>query len=386
LIPFPAAPAIRKVSDQTFAHLAAALSPPEVNVHLYDPQRIVMRSTMDKMPSMMSGVAEAESDAGPPLRIDEVRVVNQEAVGMYEVAVLAAGSPKALRGWMEDHEFRYPDGMETTIGDYVDSQWFFVAVKAKVGKESGISPRPGMRGVDTSFPSGGQFDGHVQAMGFRFPAEKPVIPMRLSVFNGDDTRNLIYMLSEEPVRVRGVRESLVVRQLAGERLYQNLTAPLDLRISGGTESQITGEWRKQVRALRDPTPYNGIAADLIRSDLLASRQDTLSLDFEEQEKELLRISESLGLRGDAIDTLHTEVTTQELSRNGSKRLRDLHGMTLTVIDGDFPQAHLADENLQFLSYRMDDAKNDESNYNRRPAGPSISVPIQVEEPNSIFPW
>lgn len=385
LIPFPSAPSIRKVSDETFTHLAAALSPPEVSVHLYEPRVRVARE-MSMMPSASFGAkASASSGDSGALRIDEVKVVNQEAVGMYEVAVLAAGSPKALRGWMKDHGFRYPGEMEQTVQEYVDAKWFFTAIKARVGKKSDVEPRPGMRASSTGLPAGSSFDGHVQAMGFRFPVDEPVVPMRLSVFNGDDSHNLMYFFAEESVRVRGLDSSLVVRQVPGHQIYDHLTEPLALKVTGGSESQIHENHRNQIRAARDPGKYNGVAKALLASDLYASRTESFSLDFEEEEKELLRISESLGLRGDAIDTLHHEVSKTSASAAEEIALRDLRDMTLTVFDGNFPQAYLADYNLRFTPYEMPEERNTEVAYHRKPAGPSFSFPIQHSGSNWV-PW
>ena len=45
----------------------------------------------------------------------QVKVIKQEAVGMYEVAVLAAGSAKALQLWIDDHGYKYPDGMDEAL-------------------------------------------------------------------------------------------------------------------------------------------------------------------------------------------------------------------------------------------------------------------------------
>ena len=44
LVPFSSAPAIRKVPDETFEHLAAAVDPPLVTVEFYEPHRNIVRS------------------------------------------------------------------------------------------------------------------------------------------------------------------------------------------------------------------------------------------------------------------------------------------------------------------------------------------------------
>ncbi|MFT5683364.1 MAG: hypothetical protein ACI8RZ_004295, partial [Myxococcota bacterium] len=102
LIPFPSPPAIRKLDDSTFAHIEAAIDPPTVNVHIYDPRRYMMESLgyADMAAPSAAAVPEGEEQN---LRYDEVRVIREEAVGMYQVAVLEAGSAAALSKWMANN-------------------------------------------------------------------------------------------------------------------------------------------------------------------------------------------------------------------------------------------------------------------------------------------
>ena len=96
LIPFPSVPAIRKVPDHIFPHLQAAIDPPEVVIDLRP--RIIAQLSARSNPRIPNLLGD---DA---LRFkDRVVVVKQEAVGMYEVAVLEAGSAKALKRWLDEH-------------------------------------------------------------------------------------------------------------------------------------------------------------------------------------------------------------------------------------------------------------------------------------------
>jgi len=375
LVPFPSPPAIRKIDDKTFDHIAAAVDPPVVSVHMYDDSR--RRSIATEWASDRMKSAAMEMDDGPMrLRRDQVKVLNQEAVGMYEVAVLAAGSPKALEKWMTQHAFQYPGGMEDVVEDYVQSRWVFVAIKAQVGGSGGTDPRPGMRSVDTGLPAGTSFDGYVQGMGFRFEVDAPVIPMRLSTFNGNDLHNRVYFLSEAPVKVHKIGGDLVRRQIHGRDLHRSLIASLDVEVHNGQANQITDEWWEQIEQLRDPSPYNGVARDLFASDLLAARGGELSLPFEEREKALLRISEGLGLRGAPIDALHDTVLSKERQEVLEGSLWDVRDLTLTVIDGDFPKQLLASENLQVEPYEMASSRNSPDVWNNQKPGPEIWVPFR----------
>jgi len=363
LIPFPSPPAIRKTADDTFTHLAAAVDAPVVTVDLNE------RIQYLKSVALSSSVRESRSkkkDGG--LKFDEVKVISQEAVGMYEVAVLEAGSSAALAKWMEDHEFRYPDGMDKVIEDYVAVSWAFVAIKAKVGAMPGVAPVPGMTGVNPKLPTGASFDGHVQGMGFRFKTESPVIPMRLSAFNEASARNLVYVLSESPVRIDGLDAGLVKRQVRGRDVWTNVNDLLPVKVVGGT---VTSAMLKQIDPQRDPTPYNGIAKELFAADILAATSGELALPFEEAEKDLLRISEGFGLRGPQIDALHGVELAQQRSDVLGDAIASLDEMTLTVLDGDFDAKYTAANNLDLVPWTMDQGQNTTANWNRQPTGPYI---------------
>lgn len=242
LIPFPSPPAIRKIEDNVFAHIEGALAPPKVRVTIQKyrprPRRSARRS---------SGMKKSKSSAAPSLRYDEVRVLSEEAVGMYQVAVLEAGSSAALQRWMDTHGYRYPAGMEKVTDDYVGDRWCFVAIKATVGQAPGVRPQAGMRKTDVKLPDDATFDGHVQGMAFRFAAEEPVIPMRLSVFNGKDPRNVVYVVAETPVKINGVSEGMVLQQMKGEKLHHNLMEKLELVVTGNQKS-LSEETKKTLKS------------------------------------------------------------------------------------------------------------------------------------------
>ena len=362
LIPFPNPPEIRKIADNLFEHVANAIDPPEVVVDL----------RIRRM--MMRGAGVAVPNAAPKERAmrfdkDEVRVLKQEAVGMYEVAVLEAGSATALKRWMDENGYQYPDGMDKVTDDYVEDGWCFVAVKTKVGQKEGVDPQPGARQVQPELPDGSVFDGNVQGMGFRFKSERLVVPMRLSAFNEGDLRNVVYLLTDGPRKIRAIPEEYVVRQIPGQELIDNVTNPLPLRIIGGTEKDIPEYQRKTLPTRRNPVPKNGIAKELFASDLLAVSTGELSLRHEEEEKELLRIGEHFGLRGAAIDTENADALQDQRQQTTDRGLEMLKGMTLTVVDGDFPREVIARDNLSFAEYQMPAVRNTPLKYEAPRFGP-----------------
>ena len=359
LIPFPTPPAIRKVPDNVFSQIAAAVDPPEV--------------VIDLLPRPEDQASEAFDDADGGLAFggeggidkNEVRVLKKEAVGMYEVAVLAAGSAKALKKWIDENGFNYPDGMDEVCDEYIDDRWCFVAVKTKVGQKQGVDPQPGQRTVKNKLPSGSVFDGFVQGMGFRFKTDKLVVPMRLSAFNDGELRNIVYLLTDGPRKIRSIPEEYVVRQLTGKQLMKNVTDPLPLRIIGGTEKDLQKWHLTNLKQRRDPTSHNGVAKNLFAADLLAVSSGQLNLPHEEQEKQLLAIGERLGLRGTEIDALNTEALKEESKKTVAAGLKHLEGMTLTVVDGDFPREVLGQQNLTFAEYKMPARRNKAEAYDAK---------------------
>jgi Uncharacterized protein conserved in bacteria (DUF2330) len=365
LIPFPAIPELRKVSDNIFPHLRAAIDPPEVTVYVF---------RGGPVGGFGGGFGNKTKSEAAPLQVakraDVVRVVKEEAVGMYEVAVLEAGSAKALNKWMDDHGYKYPKGMDKACEDYVKIGWCFVAVKTKVSGKKAVDPKPGMRRVKAGLPHGATFDGNVQAMGFRFRSKRLVVPMRLSTFNEGDLHNIVYVLTDSPQKIRSVPEEYVVRQILGGDLYINVTNPLPLRIIGGTAKDLQPWQKKNLPAQRNPVPHNGAARDLFAADLLAVSTGQLSHPHEEKEKMLLRIGESLNLRGSEIDKLNEGALADEREKIVHKALKDVKGMTLTVIDGSFPREVLANQNLAFTTYRMPARRNDAKYYDAKTKRPA----------------
>ena len=369
LIPFPSPPAMRKVDDNIFAQVAAAVEPPEIVANVWRGRRFRRsKSAQGAAPSM-----DAEgADEDDKLSFNTVRVVNREAVGMYDVAVLEAGSAMALKRWMDKNGFRYPKGMDKVTQEYVDIGWFFVAVKTQVGDKSGVNPRPGMRKAKPRLPKNASFNGAVQAMGFRFKTKELVVPMRLSAFNAGKLRNIVYVLTDKPSRIKRIPKRYVVRQISGRELYRNITGPLPLRVFGGTFKDLTKNQRQQLKTNRKPDRYNGIAKDLFAGDMLAIRRGRLSNPIEEKEKQLLAIGESLGLRGKNIDALHRTELKKQTGRAEARALRTIRNMHLTVIDGEFQREVLAKENLKFASYRMPRHRNNKRSYDASQARPGSS--------------
>ncbi|MCC6149043.1 MAG: DUF2330 domain-containing protein [Planctomycetes bacterium] len=369
LVPVPSTPSIKKIADKTFEHLDAAIDPPEIEVWVGPDERWDEDSARPTSAGLGGGRKNALEYR------EQVNVIKQEAVGMYTVVVLEAGSSKALKKWMDENGYRFPEGMEGTCEEYIGQGWQFVAVKAKVGAKPGVDAAPGKTGTDENLPEQAEWDGLGQGMAFRFKTPKLVVPMRLSTFNAGDTHNVVYMLTDKPVQIENIPNEFVVRQVSGQELYLNVTQPLPLRLLGGTEKDLTPEHIASVANRRDPAPHNGIARELFCADLVAARQSNTTLEFEEREKDYLNISHELGLDGEEIDALHGQAAKVERGQEYDAALVDLLDMTLTVIDGMFDKDVLRRDNLNFASYEMPAARNTTANYH----APSHGVNAALRE-------
>ena len=345
LIPFPNPPAIRKVPDNIFSQIASAIDPPEVVIDLSPPRR----GGFGGGGGFGAGGGAGGGGGGLVLR-DEVKVINREAVGMYDVAVLEAGSASALKRWMDQQKFQYPKGMDAVVEDYTKQRWCFVAVKTRVGDKSSVDPKPGQRQVDSKLPAGSGFEGSVQAMGFRFYSRNPVLPMRLSAFNEGELRNVVYLLTTSPRKILNIPEEYVVRQVSGKQLIQNLTQPLPIRLIGA--KSLTRRQLKLYASRRDPAPHNRLAEDLFIADLTAAFSRKLISESEQLEKELQNIGEHFGLRGSEYENLVGQSHQKKQERSRRAALAGLKNMTLSVVDGDFPRDVIARENLSFSAYNI----------------------------------
>ncbi|MDP6359393.1 MAG: DUF2330 domain-containing protein [Planctomycetota bacterium] len=339
LIPFPVSPALRKVSDDIFHHIKKAIDPPEVVINLAVKKKEAgrRRQLLNKDQLVYHG---------------QVKVLKEEAVGMYQIAVLEASNPQALKFWMKAHGYIYPNGMDVPCMDYIKLGWCFVAVKSTVGSKAAVEPKPGMRKADPDLPEDSSFEGAVQAMGFRFRTDNPVVPMRLSAYNEGKLHNIVYVFSDRPMKFDQLRPEFIKRKISGDQLLKNMTEPLKVKVIGGTLEQAR-KWgylsRPQYSS--DPSPHNGNALDLFSADLMSASQNRLSHPFEEREKELLKVGERLGLRGKEVDEQIGKIIRKERRKGLDEVKQEFSKMTLTVIEGDFPRDVIAKENLTLSAIR-----------------------------------
>ena len=346
LIPFPSPPELYKINDDMFAQLERSLVPPTIEVYQHDtyPPPTPRSAGLGRGRGGSSGLGALGAKGMQP---NQVRV-REEALGMYQVAVIEAGSAQALKKWMQEHKYKFPDGMEEVAQDYVEDRWAFVAIKTQIGAKTNIEPAAGMREVDTSYPKGASFDGYVQGMGFRFPSNEIVVPMRLSVFNGRDPHNIVYLFSEKQLNIDKVDQPEDYYYLSGKKLYENLTEPLDFSFRVGSKDKLNEKQQQQLQEFLDPDAITKEFRQFLQSDLMALQTSSLLLESEQKEKELLSISESFGLRGEEINKLHQNGLEKIREQQTGQALGDLKNMHLSIFSGVLPNDLIQKENIHFV--------------------------------------
>lgn len=347
LIPFPTPPELYKINDDMFAQLERALAPPTIELYQYDANPIPLPGSAGLGPLIGAKGSNMAGLGAKGMQPNQIRV-REEALGMYQVAVIEAGSAQALKKWMQEQKYKFPRGMEEVAQDYVENSWAFVAIKTQIGAQSNIEPAAGMRKVDTSYPEGASFDGYVQGMGFRFPSEEIVVPMRLSVFNGRDPHNIVYLFSDEQMRIDKVDQPTDYYYLRGEKLYNNLTKPLKVAVRFGSIDKLNEAQKQQLNKFRDPDAITKEFRHFLQSDLMALRTSSLILESEQKEKEILSISEAFALRGEEINKLHQEALEKHREKQTSEALGDLKKMHLSIFSGVLPNDLIQEENLHFV--------------------------------------
>ena len=338
LLAVPEAPAVLQAPADLFPQLAAAAEPPELQ---FDAGVLRARLRQLGYSGSTGGLSELE-----PLRLDVERPSAPATAGAYAVEVLGGAGGPTVPEWLARHGLRGPDGLAALCREYSEAGWRVVAVRADLGGAAALPP-----------------------LQLRFRADELVLPMRLAALDGGAPRDVLYLLTDRPLKVAGLTAELVVRQIPGEELVAQVTEPLPVRVVSGTVQELVRNYGPVLEAERDPAPHSGAARALFAADLLAAREGRLRHPFEEELAELREVSERLGLRGARVDALHAGALRAEIAGATAGVLEELRGMTLTVVDGALPPAALAASDLGVEAFSIEPARNGPAGYDVRLGGP-----------------
>jgi len=166
LIPVPSQPQVQTADRALFDELNR-LSAPEI---IYHTERGGGRGPV--LPGLEGG-------APPPLAVE---VLERKQVGVYDVAVLAAGEEGKLLAWLQDEGFSLPDTLQPAVAAYAAEGWLFVAMR--------LSPdvTPGEQ-------------AEAQPIWLSFQSEQMVYPMRLTAAYGRPLALRLYVLADHRYRL-----------------------------------------------------------------------------------------------------------------------------------------------------------------------------------------
>lgn len=196
VIPVPQKPEVTKGSDEIFTSLQEIIQ-----------QHYTIR--YDDLAPMMGLGSNVK---------EQVTVIETKKIDYYEIAVLSSTDSKALAKWLSDNGYQYPEESAYILNDYVNNQWYFVAVK--------ISPET--QGADEVMQ--GLKEGHAVPLKLEFNSESIIYPLRISAIQVDsESIKLSDNLVLTPDRIEYLKnigyENLINRQ-NGPEIFKKIVSHL----------------------------------------------------------------------------------------------------------------------------------------------------------------
>lgn len=149
VIPVPQKPEVNKGSDEIFTSI-------EIITNKYK------RNYYNGLDLMAPLAMEAGRTSEP------VTVIETKKIDYYDVAVLSAIDSQALAKWLSDNGYQYPEESAYILNDYIQNEWYFVAVK--------ISPEA----AGATEVIKGLEEGHVSPLKIEFDSDAIIYPLRIS--------------------------------------------------------------------------------------------------------------------------------------------------------------------------------------------------------------
>lgn len=115
-----------------------------------------------------------------------LEVHQRGVIGDYEVAVLSADDPAAVTAWLGDNGFKVSAQTDEVIRQYIDEGWFMTATR--------LTPEATLNGKTSTHP-----------LAFRFPAERPIYPLRLTAVGSDLLEVDLYIFGPQRASADGFK-------------------------------------------------------------------------------------------------------------------------------------------------------------------------------------
>ncbi len=157
-------------------HLDAFTSPRLVEYH--DPDPCMRYEYMQKNSREMQALPESTADMDRAARAKGVTIEASYTVGEYDILILSASESSGLISWLNDNDYRIPDGAEKVVGSYLkqDMRFFVAKVNLEEQQKSGTS--------------------YLRPLQVAFESSKFMLPIRLGTLNARGQQELyVYTLT-----------------------------------------------------------------------------------------------------------------------------------------------------------------------------------------------
>jgi len=123
----------------------------------------------------------APADVPPPNGVD---VIEEQVVGPYATAILAATDPTALVDWLNTNGYFFPEEGEEIISEYIAKEWYFVATRINAVDE------------DTGHALA---EGAIEPIVLSFASDEIVYPLRITSLSATSPEVLLYVFADQVV-------------------------------------------------------------------------------------------------------------------------------------------------------------------------------------------
>jgi len=160
IVPLPARPEMRPARARIFAQLSKATQSPD------------------------KGMSEASRRLLMTQGIDDMLTATQRRVGIYDVTLLEGGDGRQLQDWLSQNGFLLRKTANAVIDDYLRRNWVFVAMKiASDAVDSTVAKQLA--------------SGTIQPIHFRFQADEPIYPLKITSTTTQESEVLLYILAPQ---------------------------------------------------------------------------------------------------------------------------------------------------------------------------------------------
>lgn len=143
-----------------------------------------------------------------------VRALATQSVGAYDTTTLTASDPAALQNWLDEQGYALPTNAQPHLAEYLQRGWVFMAARLRPQPETNVEKL-------------------VHPLIFKFKAEKPVYPMRLTTAGNGPLEVELFVLGPQMATAPGWRiERAVLAEYPGDSSHgptRVTVSPLQIR-------------------------------------------------------------------------------------------------------------------------------------------------------------